>query len=64
MRSLRPIVVLCVLSWATPSRADTRQERGHALWEEGVARYDSGKFDEAIELFMRAYELGLATSPQ
>jgi tetratricopeptide (TPR) repeat protein len=40
--------------------ADTpekRQARAQAFWEEGAAKYDVGRFDDAIKLFEEAYDI-------
>ncbi len=34
-----------------------RKRRAYALLQEGTARFDLGKFDEAIDLFQKAYEV-------
>lgn len=51
-------LLLCALSTSAHAEDDPegRQQRAKTMWEEGVRRYDLGKFDEAIELFLRAYE--------
>lgn len=36
---------------------ERRHARARALWEEGSRRYDVGKFDEAIDLYLKAYEI-------
>ena len=44
-----------------PASADSadleRKRRAYALMQEGKARFDIGKFDEAIDLFLKAYEV-------
>jgi tetratricopeptide (TPR) repeat protein len=60
MSSVRVALLACLLALGagTPeARADDRKERALALWKEGVARYDLGRFDQAIDLFEKAYEV-------
>lgn len=62
MRGATIVFILAMLS-APLARADegsddpaARQQRAKAMWDEGTRRYDLGKFDESIGLFLRAYE--------
>jgi tetratricopeptide (TPR) repeat protein len=61
MRLSRGLVVLGLLTIATPALAappDTA--RAQELYRKGMARYNLGDFDAAIEAFKQAYELSEA----
>lgn len=55
-----PIVVCVAASGIarTVAAADgERKNRAKTLWKEGIARYNLQRFDQAIDLFERAYEI-------
>lgn len=61
MRTCLAVLICCVIGFSAVAHADEREDkrrhRAQAMWEEGAARYDLGKFDQAIDLFEKAYEV-------
>ena len=59
---LAPLVATTTALVAAPHAAHAedakeRMNRAYALIAEGKTRFDLGKFDEAIDLFQKAYEV-------
>jgi tetratricopeptide (TPR) repeat protein len=59
MRFVLTLVTIVMLQGAVRAddTPDARQARAKALWEEGAAKYDGGRWDEAVTLFLEAYDV-------